>query len=230
MTEEKWLTSVDPDPLLNYIRGRASNRQLRHMMVEFVREITLELVHRKHPNPILAILDLFATGSLHRREIDIEHLPFDKASQIFIMCGWPWRNFDGESVLYNDLVSAVLWEFDFWLKYARVESSRRAISAILAATDENSHVRRRARAMCRAIRDIFGNPFRPVVADPTWLTPTAQSIAAAIYQDRTFDRLPILADALEEAGCTHAVVLLHCRTPGEHVRGCWVVDLVLGKS
>ena len=76
---------------------------------------------------------------------------------------------------------------------------------------------------------VFGNPFRPVVADPAWLTPTAVAIASSIYQNRAFDRLPILADALEEAGCTHADVLLHCRTPGEHVRGCWVVDLVLGK-
>ena len=63
-----------------------------------------------------------------------------------------------------------------------------------------------------------------------WLTATVRSIAAAIDRDRAFDRLPILADALEEAGCTNADVLLHCRQPGEHVRGCWVVDLVLGKE
>ena len=80
------------------------------------------------------------------------------------------------------------------------------------------------------LRDIFGNPFRPVIADLAWLTPTARSIADAIYRDRAFDRLPILADALEEAGCNNADVLLHCREPGEHIRGCWVVDLVLGKE
>ena len=80
------------------------------------------------------------------------------------------------------------------------------------------------------LRDIFGNPFRPVLADPAWLTPTAVALAAAIYEDRAFDRLPVLADALEEAGCTDADVLLHCRRPGEHVRGCWVVDMVLGKA
>ena len=84
------------------------------------------------------------------------------------------------------------------------------------------------REFCNQFRDVAGNPFRPIVADHAWLTPTVQSIASAIYQDRAFDRLPILADALEEAGCTNAEVLLHCRQPGEHVRGCWVVDLVLG--
>ena len=80
------------------------------------------------------------------------------------------------------------------------------------------------------VRCVLGNPFRPVVADPAWLTPTAIAIADSLYRDRAFDRLPILADALEEAGCTVADILLHCRQPGEHVRGCWAVDLVLGKS
>ncbi len=86
------------------------------------------------------------------------------------------------------------------------------------------------REFCNQFRDVAGNPFRPIVADPEWLTPTVQAIAASIYEDRAFDRLPILADAFEEAGCTNADVLLHCRKPGEHVRGCWVVDLVLGKQ
>jgi len=80
------------------------------------------------------------------------------------------------------------------------------------------------------LRDIFGNPFRPIFADPAWLTPTAVAIATAIYADRAFDRMPILADALEEAGCTNSDVLLHCRGDGPHVRGCWVVDLLLGKE
>ena len=80
------------------------------------------------------------------------------------------------------------------------------------------------------LRDIFGSPFRPIVADPAWLTPTAVAIATAIYADRAFERMPILADALEEAGCTNEDVLLHCRSDGQHVRGCWVVDLLLGKE
>jgi len=80
------------------------------------------------------------------------------------------------------------------------------------------------------LRDIFGNPFRPVAFDPSWRTETAVGIARGIYEDRAFERMPILADALEEAGCEHPDILSHCREPGEHVRGCWVVDLVLGKE
>ncbi|QEL15868.1 hypothetical protein [Limnoglobus roseus] len=80
------------------------------------------------------------------------------------------------------------------------------------------------------LRDIFGNPFRPVTFSPTWLTPTVVSLAEGIYADRAFDRLPILADALQDAGCEDADVLGHCRGEGVHVRGCWVVDGVLGKG
>src|SRR5262249_35215360 len=83
---------------------------------------------------------------------------------------------------------------------------------------------------CDLLRDIFGNPFRPNAIDQSWLTPRVKTLAKAIYDDRSFGGLPILADALEEAGCTNANILDHCHKPGEHVRGCWVVDLVLGKE
>ena len=84
------------------------------------------------------------------------------------------------------------------------------------------------------LRCIFGPlPFRPVALDPAllaWNDGTIPKMAQVIYDDRAFDRLPLLADALEDAGCADADMLGHCRTPGEHVRGCWVVDLLLGKS
>jgi hypothetical protein len=86
---------------------------------------------------------------------------------------------------------------------------------------------------CELLRDIFGNPFRAVTFDLSWLSWNAGIIAKlahAIYNDPGFDRLPVLADALEEAGCANSDILNHCRQLGEHVRGCWVVDLILGKS
>ncbi|MCE9560440.1 MAG: hypothetical protein K8U57_00140 [Planctomycetes bacterium] len=80
------------------------------------------------------------------------------------------------------------------------------------------------------LRCVVGNPFRHVGADITWLTTTVQQLAAGIYADRAFDRMPILADALQDAGCDNADILDHCRSEAPHVRGCWVVDLLLGKS
>ncbi|MBM3981841.1 MAG: hypothetical protein FJ304_16510 [Planctomycetes bacterium] len=79
------------------------------------------------------------------------------------------------------------------------------------------------------MRCIFGNPFRPVAFDPAWRTDTAVALARQMYESREFSALPILADALQDAGCDNEDVLNHCREPGTHVRGCWVVDLVLGK-
>ncbi|QEL19061.1 hypothetical protein [Limnoglobus roseus] len=85
-------------------------------------------------------------------------------------------------------------------------------------------------AQATLLRDIFGNPFRPVIFSPSWLTPTVVGIATAIYADRAFDRLPILADALQDAGCENDEILSHCRSEGPHVRGCWVVDLLTGRK
>jgi hypothetical protein len=82
----------------------------------------------------------------------------------------------------------------------------------------------------RLLRDIFGNPFRPVAFDPAWRTDTAVSLAKQMYESRDFGVMPILADALQDAGCDSDDVLGHCRGAGPHVRGCWVVDLVLGKE
>ncbi|HLW66160.1 MAG TPA: hypothetical protein VKS79_12685 [Gemmataceae bacterium] len=89
------------------------------------------------------------------------------------------------------------------------------------------------RLQIRLLRDIFGNPFRPIAINPAWLTwrdGTVGKLAQTIYDDRRFDLLPILADALQEASCTNGEILQHCHAPGPHVRGCWVVDLLLGKE
>ncbi|MBP3960792.1 hypothetical protein J8F10_36690 [Gemmata sp. G18] len=80
------------------------------------------------------------------------------------------------------------------------------------------------------LRDIFGNTFRPVSLSPSWRTDTAVALATQMYEAREFSTMPILADALQDAGCDSADILEHCRSKGPHVRGCWVVDLVLGKE
>jgi hypothetical protein len=81
------------------------------------------------------------------------------------------------------------------------------------------------------IHDVFGNPFRPVTFSPQWRTDTAVSLAQQMYEAREFSAMPILADALQDAGCDNDDILTHCRDPKQvHVRGCWVVDLVLGKE
>jgi hypothetical protein len=94
-----------------------------------------------------------------------------------------------------------------------------------------------ADAYATLLRDLFGNPFRPVSLDPTWRTPPVTALAQAAYEERILPagtleptRLAVLADALEEAGCDNADILGHLRSPGLHVRGCWPLDLLLGKE
>lgn len=87
------------------------------------------------------------------------------------------------------------------------------------------------RAHCQFLRDIFGNPFRPITFSPEWRTDTAFTLARQMYDAREFSAMPILADALQDAGCDSDDILNHCRDVNQvHVRGCWVVDLVLGKE
>ncbi|MEO2091370.1 MAG: hypothetical protein ABGY75_18080, partial [Gemmataceae bacterium] len=76
------------------------------------------------------------------------------------------------------------------------------------------------------VRDILGYPFAPATFDKKWRTETVKLLTEGITAEGKFDRLPILADALEEAGCDETDILAHCRGPGPHVRGCWVVDLI----
>ena len=84
------------------------------------------------------------------------------------------------------------------------------------------------------LRDIFGNPFRPpppiAPAVLAWNGGTVRRLAQAIYDERRRDDMPLLADALLDAGCMEEKLIAHCRSEGPHVRGCWVVDLLLGKS
>jgi len=86
---------------------------------------------------------------------------------------------------------------------------------------------------CDLLRCIFGDPFCPGLFNSSWLTwhsGIIRTLAQGAYDDRAFDRLPILADAMEEAGCSNTMILKHCRQEGKHVRGCWGVDLILGKE
>jgi hypothetical protein len=81
-----------------------------------------------------------------------------------------------------------------------------------------------------ALELVGPNPFRPTSFFTAWRTSTAVALARQMYESRDFGAMPILADALQEAGCEDAAILDHCRGEGPHVRGCWVVDLVLGKQ
>jgi hypothetical protein len=122
-----------------------------------------------------------------------------------------------------------------WYGRAMLVADTSRLAVLMAAGEVGKEPKPNTHAEVRAqhtlLRDCLGNPFRPFTPDPAlrrWNDSTIPRIAQAIYDDRAFDRLPILADALEEAGCTDAGILAHCRGAGPHVRGCWTIDLLLG--
>ena len=122
------------------------------------------------------------------------------------------------------------WDILAWTKAEARDAGRHSAWAAAhnVAADTPSPADREAE--CHLLRDIFGNVFQPQGLVAPYATPALRENGQEIYQQRSFERLPKLADALEKAGCTDANLLQHCRQPGEHVRGCWVVDLLTGRK
>jgi hypothetical protein len=110
-----------------------------------------------------------------------------------------------------------------------IDHAARALRDAAGQTDWRKAQSRQAALLA----DLLGDPNRPVAIEPSWLAwdeGTVAKMARAIYEEHRFGDLPILADALEEAGCRDGRILDHCRRRGEHARGCWLIDLLLGKE
>jgi hypothetical protein len=103
------------------------------------------------------------------------------------------------------------------------ETAEQRVTGDAAEAEEAPH-------LLALFRDVFGNPYRKVAFKSAWRTPDVKALAKGIYEEKAFDRMPILADALQDAGCDNDDILTHCRGTTPHVRGCWVVDLVLEKG
>lgn len=112
------------------------------------------------------------------------------------------------------------------------ENARTAVRSTIVTMNQPPIEEHKLRPFQAAMfRELFGNPFRPVKLNRSWLTSDVLALARGIYDEKAFDRMPILADALQDAGCANEAVLNHCRdASATHVRGCWVVDLLLGKK
>jgi hypothetical protein len=193
MTEQEWLACADPTPMLEFLRGKASDRKLRLFACACCR------------NPVWMMLD--------RDEAVIRTIED---------CADKWAG-------VGSFHPANFGALRFGAVWAAAESAYDAAREWVVSL-KSKRGKKWKPAQAALFREILGNPFRPVTADPAWLTSTVVSLAQAIYADRAFDRLPILADALEDAGCTNADLLKHCRQAGGHARGCWAVDRLLGKK
>lgn len=208
MTEAEWNACADPFPMLAFLPGKASERKLRLFACACCRQIW-DLLTDERSRRAVEVAERFADGLARLEELNTVQ------EEAWASRGLTW-------------VSRGVGAVGAWV--ARETMDNDVVGWVIRAADalNEKHV---AGSSCTLIRCIFGPlPFRPVTLNPAWLTPAVTMLSQAIYDERAFDHLPILADALSESGCDNQDILSHCRKPGEHVKGCWVLDLLLGRS
>jgi hypothetical protein len=234
MTEAEWLACLDSRIMLEFLRSKASDRKLRLFAVACCRRYW-DLLRDEGSRTAVLVAERFADGLATREELEGAREEANWTAGGGDGFGPERCCMDLDDRPYDSAAAANVIEATFDV----LES--RKIAADLAGLPRSQWVKSHAgltnerwvderRAVADLIRDIFGNPFRPTTIDLAWLNSNVLDLARTIYEERAFDRMPELADALEAAGGHEADILGHCRQAGPHVRGCWVVDVVLGKS
>jgi hypothetical protein len=214
-TAAEWDSRTYAPEMVRALRGTISDRKLRLFVVACCRSAWHHLTDERSRRAV-EVAERFADGAAGPAELRAAHAAAENAS--------------GRDDLGAETMAArAVW--------AAAGPDLDVIAAAEAA-DLTNLPRARSGPWAEAftgaeiLKDIVGNPFRPApapLAAEAWGSETALHLARGIYEARAFDLLPILADALEEAGCADAALLAHCRSGGAHVRGCWALDLVLGK-
>ena len=239
VTEQEWLKCNDPEPMLAFVKPKASLRKLRLFAVACCNRINPLLVHPVSRKAV-EIAELNADELVSDAERDSVYREADDIRCLLgeVGTGHLDQEFEeefaalvrGAGISANAAANAA--EEAWGSAEPNPSDSNIGISAVAAVTclGGESVKADEQQAQAALLRCSFGNHFRPVAVDPAWLTSDVRALATGIYQDRAFDRMPILADALQDAGCDNDDILNHCRSDGPHVRGCWVVDLLLGKE
>jgi hypothetical protein len=248
MTEQEWLQATDPQPLLEFLRGKPSGRKLRLFAVASCYRAAHLLFPDRRAEAVLELIERYADGSTSREEVTafqfrMLSLPEGRESQTLIESVPPWWRMMG-LMMQGGVPNIALLTHRIVQEVRESANDRHAAlhaspgdeiraSRVAWAAAEMARSREHA-FQCDLLRCIFGNAFRPVALDPSWLTwhdGLLVSMAQRIYESRDFKDMPVLADALEEAGCTNPDILGHCRQQGAvHVRGCWVIDCLLAKG
>jgi hypothetical protein len=215
MTEEEWLKATNPTPMLEFRRGKASDRKFRLYACAACRGKWRWFEGDEWSRQAIEIAEQFADGDASKATLSqaAKNLPRGGGVAYHVTLA------DGSSGALN--LAGLMAEVTV---IECQDAGHGDEEAEKAKTEENG-------VQAFIVRDIFGNPFRPLAVDRAWLTSTVVALAEGIYADRAFDRMPILADALQDAGCDSEDILAHCRdTQRTHVRGCWVIDLLTGRG
>ncbi len=212
MDETEWQACADPDKLLKFLGRKYNPRKLRLFAVACCRCVWDRLSDASRR--AVEVAEQYADGGAVLRELDeVGDLPGRRSEDPAV------------SVTFRDAFKAA--------SGASAYAAGWVIDLVPSMWGwEIAFAAERARHAC-LLREIVGNPFRPASIAPrvlAWEGGTVVRIAQGIYEGNRFQDLPVLADALEDAGCDDGAVLDHCRRPDGHVRGCWVVDLLTGRE
>lgn len=213
MTEEEWLACGDPKTMVTWLSGRITPRKNRLLLLACCR--TYPEVELVELNPALAAAERHIEGVMSSDEASwwaeetnrlktrqVEEQDFEKAA----LARTVQYIFEEPGVAFPGYL---YWHNEYPWPKLKEESDR---------------------ISCCFIREVL-NPFSSPLVEPSWLTSDVLALTCGIYEERAFDRMPILADALQDAGCTNEDVFSHCRDANQtHARGCWIVDLLLGKE
>jgi hypothetical protein len=226
MTEVDWLTSTDSHALLAFVRLRqASGRKLRLFACACCRAVWPLLLEEETRHAI-EVSEAFADALLSADALNAAAAVVSRRN----LDAWAalWQPGVTQADRERHLRTGAAW--DATGDPVRPEGVAVKLAALLG---DHAGTGPAGARHCVLLRELFSNPFRSFFVDPAWLTwsdGTVRGLAQAIYDERSFDRLPILGDALEDAGCADTELLAHCRGAGLHVRGCWALDLLLGRQ
>jgi hypothetical protein len=217
MTEAEWLACTDP---LEMLKALSRPRALRLFAVACCRRI-LHLMTDERSRKAVEVAERFADGEATEQEREAAHEAFRD-----------WSVF----ATYRCNAASATTQAD--AAHAAVGTATHVAATVAFLRErEPCAANPTPQEVVALLHEVFGNPYRPISPDPYWLTADVIALAQAAYAERILpegllepQRLAVLADALEDAGCADQAILAHLRGEGPHVRGCWVIDLVLGKE
>jgi hypothetical protein len=210
MIEQKWLTTDDYTEMMRFLGERMSKRK-RLLFGCATARLVWHRLRKRCNRQAIEITERHADDLATRKEMAAAY-----------------QNLKWEPAMWSEWHIVALTD---GLPYR--DPSAEEMARLQTTTEERLPLATRTMQWADALRDLVHNPFRPLRFDPAWRTTNDRAVlhlAQTIYDERRWEDLPLLADALEDAGCNESEVLVHCRQPGSHFRGCWLVDLVLGRT
>jgi hypothetical protein len=251
MTEAEWLACDDPTAMLDFLGDAAGERKLRLFVCACCREVW-DLLDDPRSRQAVQVGEEFADSRCGLSVLEAACREADVAARTFTEEGRPG---DSEAAWRAAWTAEGAASSSSPFRLRAGEAARTAAhsrgwgnAAVLSGEpdpDDTSPLnwlpgssvwracKRQEARMAAILRDVFRHPSHVTAVGPDWLAwqgGVVPKVASGAYDSRDFASLPVLSDALEEAGCTDADLLAHLRSPGPHVRGCWALDLILGKS